>query len=332
VREKKQSSAQADSLPKTADSAPPEEARTATGARNKFWKSAQGPTPPQSSSDPLAAPLAGDGEAIMAALQESEEAEARRLTATSRLSAVGRSSQATGEQQQPLDAKTGSQEGEDVQEETGKGGMVNLDVKLGKGARAQPSDEAEHKLVERLKSTDIPLPSSQHLPVQEETATGRSKQKCEYCLKKALGLMFSPDGGRRKTPQKKTEEPESLPDIDEEEVAEPVAEQPEPKATRRKAPARAAKPSGASGGESQSTDATTPKAKSGRGKKSDTFKAPSPVKPTLASTIEAGRGATEKKQVAAKPKPSGAKASSKGGGAAERKGEEVQVVRNQVLT
>lgn len=144
--------------------------------------------------------------------------------------------------------------------------------------------------------------------------------------------MLSPDGRRRKSPQKKTEEPESLPDNDDEEVAEPVAEEPEPKTTKRKAPARAAKPSGASGGGSQSTDAMTPKAKSVRGKKSDAFKAPTPVKPTLASTIEAGRGATEKKEVAAQSKPSGTKASSKGSGTKERKGEEVQVVRTQGLT
>jgi hypothetical protein len=148
-----------------------------------------------------------------------------------------------------------------------------------------------------------------------------------------LGLIFIPDGGRRKSPQKKTEEPESLPDNDGDEAAEPVAEEPKP--TKRKPPARAAKPSGALEGEPQSGDTITPKARSGRGKKSDAFKAPTPVKPTLASTIKAGRGATvatEKKQVAAKPKPSGAKAPSKSRGAEQRKEEDPLVVRTQVLT
>lgn len=205
VRGKKQSSAQADSLPKTADSAPPEETRTATGAKNKFWKSTPGPTRPESSSDPLAAPLAGDGEAIMDDLQESEEAEARRLTESSHLSGVGRPSQATKERQQPADAKTGSQAGQfDVQEKTGESEAVKLDVKLGKGSRAQASDQAKHKIVERLKSTDMPLPSSQHLPVQEETATSRSKQKCETGPPlKRIGTDSLP---RRSAPQESAEE------------------------------------------------------------------------------------------------------------------------------
>jgi hypothetical protein len=153
----------------------------ATGVKSTFWKPAQDLTRPESSSDPLAARLSGGGEAIMDALQESEEAEARRLTESSRVPAVDRSSRATGKRQQPADAKTGSQEGEaDVQVERGEGEVVDPDVEKGADSSAQPSDQAKHKTVERLKSTDIPLPFSQHLPAPEETATSRSKQKCEY--------------------------------------------------------------------------------------------------------------------------------------------------------